>query len=125
MASDHHKIEVRLRACLTPVALVMLRKELSHGYELIERLEEFGLEQINGGTLYRTLRQSEKEGLCESEWENLEGGPARRMYYTTQAGDTYLNAWVQACKGYRRVIAALSQAYASRMTIRSSEHGGL
>lgn len=94
MASDHHKIEVRPRNWLTPVALVILRKEPSHGYELIERSEEFGFEQISAGTLYRTLKQMEKEGLCESEWETLEGGPACRMYYITEAGDEYLDAWV-------------------------------
>jgi PadR family transcriptional regulator PadR len=110
---------------LTPVALVVLRKESSYGYQLMERLAtEFGFEQINAGTLYRTLRQMEKEGLCESEWETSKGGvPARRMYYITEAGQAYLDAWVQACKEYRRVMDALSRAYTSRTTPRSSEHG--
>jgi PadR family transcriptional regulator PadR len=110
---------------LTPVALVVLRKESSYGYQLMERLAtEFGFEQINAGTLYRTLRQMEKEGLCESEWEASKGGvPARRMYYITEAGQAYLDAWVQACKEYRRVMDALSRAYTSRTTPRSSEHG--
>lgn len=99
-----------------PVALVILREEPSHGYELMERLEEFGFEQINAGTLYRTLRQMEKEGLCDSEWETSEGGgPARRMYFITEAGEAYLDDWVQACKGYRRVMAALSRAFTIRV----------
>lgn len=110
---------------MTPVALVILRKESSYGYELMERLAtEFDFEQINAGTLYRTLRQMEKEGLCESEWETSEGGgPARRMYYITEAGQVYLDTWVEACKEYRRVMDALSRAYTSRITPRSSEHG--
>jgi hypothetical protein len=46
------------------------------------------------------------------------------MYYITEAGEAYLNAWVQACKEYRRVMDALSRAYKSRrMTPHSSEHG--
>ena len=73
----------------------------------------------------RTLKQMEKEGICESEWETLEDGPACRMYYITEAGDEYLDAWVPACKEYRRVIGALSQAYTSRIATRSSEHGEL
>jgi hypothetical protein len=57
----------------------------------MERLEEeFGFEQISAGTLYRTLRQTEKEGLCKSEWETSESGPARRMYSITEAGEEYL-----------------------------------
>jgi poly-beta-hydroxybutyrate-responsive repressor len=90
----------------------------------MERLAtEFGFEQINAGTLYRTLRQMEKEGLCESEWETSQSGPARRTYAITEAGQAYLDAWVQACKEYRRVMDALSRAYTSRTTPRSSEHG--
>jgi PadR family transcriptional regulator PadR len=117
------KIVARPRNWLTPVALVVLHEESSYGYELMERLAtEFDFEQINAGTLYRTLRQMEKEGLCESEWETSKGGgPARRMYYITEAGQAYLDAWLRACKEYRRVMDALSRAYASRTTRRSSE----
>ena len=117
------KIVARPRNWLTPVALVVLHEESSYGYELMERLAtEFDFEQINAGTLYRTLRQMEKEGLCESEWETSKGGgPARRMYYITEAGQAYLDSWLRACKEYRRVMDALSRAYASRSTRRSSE----
>ena len=45
MAAEQ-KIEVRPRNWLTPVALVLLREESSYGYELMDRLEEFGFEQI-------------------------------------------------------------------------------
>ena len=109
---------------MTPVALVVLHEESSYGYELMERLAtEFDFEQINAGTLYRTLRQMEKEGLCESEWETSKGGPARRMYYITEAGQAYLDSWLRACKEYRRVMDALYRAYTSRTTPRSSGHG--
>jgi poly-beta-hydroxybutyrate-responsive repressor len=125
LASDHLKIEVWPKNWLTPVALVVLRKKPSYGYELIECLKEFGFEQVNAGTLYRALRQIDNEGLCEPKWETLEGSPARRMYYITAAGDGYLDAWVQACKRYRRVMDALSQAYTSKVATRSFEHGEL
>jgi len=118
-------IEVRPTNWLTPVALVILHEESSYRYELMERLAlDFDFENINAGTLYRTLRQMEKEGLCESEWETSQSGLARRMYYITKAGQAYLDAWVEAVKEYRRVIDALSQAYArSRTTRRSFEPG--
>ena len=118
-------IGVRPRNWLLPVALLVLRKESSYGYQLIERLaSDFDFEHIIAGTLYRTLRQMEKEGLCESEWEtSKDGGPARRMYYITEAGQAYLDAWVEAAKEYRWVIDALSKAYTSRTTPRSSEPG--
>jgi DNA-binding PadR family transcriptional regulator len=56
--------------------------------------EEFGFEPINPGSVYRTLRQMEKEGLCESEWETSHssnnGGPPRRVYKITDEGEAYL-----------------------------------
>ena len=75
------KVQARPRKWLTPVTLVLLEEEPSHGYELMERMEEeFGLEQINPGSVYRTLRQMENEGLCQSEWDppsSTKGGPPR------------------------------------------------
>jgi PadR family transcriptional regulator, regulatory protein PadR len=108
------KIEVRPRNWLTPVALVLLREESSYGYELMERLEEFGFEQIRAGTLYRTLRRMEMEGLCKCEWETPKGGPARRMYSITEAGESYLAAWAEGCKQYQNVMDCFYRAYTSR-----------
>lgn len=56
----------------------------------------------------------EKEGLCESEWETYECGPARRMYSVTNAGVEYLDSWAEACKKYQQVLDSFSQAYACR-----------
>jgi len=108
------KIEARPRNWLTPVALVSLQEESSYGYELMERLEEFGFEQISAGTLYTTLRRMEQEGLCKSAWERFEGGPARRMYSITENGEAYLAAWAEACKQYQNVMDCFYQAYTSR-----------
>src|SRR5215208_4669759 len=107
-------IEARPRNWLTPVALVLLREESSYGYELMERLEQFDFEQISAGTLYRTLRRAEKEGLSKSEWETSEGGLVRRMYSITEAGEEYLAAWAQACEQYQNVMDSFARAYSSR-----------
>src|SRR5215208_8236562 len=114
MAAEQ-KIEARPRNWLTPVALVLLREESSYGYELMERLEEFGFEQIRAGTLYRTLRRTEQEDLSKSEWETPRGAPARRMYSITEAGEEYLAAWAQACKQYQNVMDSFYRAYTSSL----------
>ena len=117
------KIDARPRKWLTPVALVILREENSYGYKLMERVTQFGFEEMSAGTLYRTLRQMEQEGLCISEWETAQGGPARRMYSVTQEGLAYLDAWAEACKQYQRVLSSFAQAYTSNRSLRSSsEH---
>jgi poly-beta-hydroxybutyrate-responsive repressor len=109
---------------LYPVVLVVLQEDdPSYGYEIMERLTtEFGFEQINPGTVYRTLRQMEKEGLCGSEWvTSASDSLARRTYHLTNDGEAYLDAWVEACKEYSKVMDALSQAYASRKPQTQSE----
>jgi PadR family transcriptional regulator PadR len=108
------KIEARPRNWLTPVTLVLLKEESSYGYEILERLEEFGFEQISAGSLYRSLRRTEKEGLSKSEWDTSEFGPARRMYSITESGEEYLAAWAQACEQYQNVMDSFARAYTSR-----------
>jgi PadR family transcriptional regulator, regulatory protein PadR len=113
-AASLNNLDVRPRNWLTPVALVMLREEGTHGYELMERIAEFGFEQINPGTLYRVLRQMEKEGLCESEWETSNGGAACRVYSVTDAGEGYLEDWAEGCKKYQRVMDSFFLAHTCR-----------
>ena len=110
---------------MIPVALVLLQEENSYGYELMERMEEeFGFEQINAGSVYRALRQMEKEGLCSSEWDvqAQEGGgpPPRRMYAITEEGEAYLEAWAKACEKYHHLMDQFAQVFRRRPP-RSSE----
>ena len=88
------------------MALVTLRDESSHGYVLLERLTQFGFEKINPGTLYRTLRQLEKEGLCKSEWDhsNGGGGPACRVYSITNSGEAYLARGPRSARSTNRFL---------------------
>jgi len=106
------------------VTLVLLKEDNSYGYELMERIEEeFGFEPINAGSVYRALRQMEKEGLCSSEWDvRAEEGllPPRRMYAVTDAGEAYLEAWAEACSKYHRLMDQFARVYGRRSS-RSSE----
>ncbi len=110
------EVEVRPRNWLVPVILLTLREWNSYGYELMERTAAFGFEAMNPGTLYRTLRQMEKEGVVESKWETSKGGPARRMYTITDAGEAYLDFWAEALEQYRRNMDAFFSLYTGRPT---------
>ena len=117
------KVQARPREWLTPVTLLLLKEENSHGYELMKRMEEeFGFEEMNPGSVYRTLRRMENEGLCSSEWDvsDAEGGVPRRVYAITKTGESYLEAWAKACKEYQQLMDEFARVYAGR-TARSSE----
>ncbi|HVM36715.1 MAG TPA: helix-turn-helix transcriptional regulator [Actinomycetota bacterium] len=95
-----------LRACL----LLLVSEQPSHGYDLLERLDEVGVGKADPGGLYRALRAMEQEGLMRSVWQTSEIGPARRTYELTEEGSDWLHAWAATL---RKTKKALSQ-YLSR-----------
>jgi PadR family transcriptional regulator PadR len=95
---------------------VLLRQCNRYGYELMDRAVEFGFETLNPGTVYRTLRKMENDGLCESKGETSCGGPARRMYSITDAGGAYLDLWVKSLEHYQRTMDTLLQLYKSGLS---------
>ena len=126
MAKEDKKREVEVRPMnwLVPVILLTLREWNSYGYELMERTAAFGFEAMNPGTLYRTLRQMEKEGVVESKWETSKGGPARRMYTITDAGEAYLDFWAEALEQYRRNMDAFFSLYTGRPAMNKKNDKG-
>jgi PadR family transcriptional regulator len=90
--------QVRPKNLLVPVILMELQQWDSYGYELMEKTARFWQEAINPGTLYRTLRQMEKNGDVKSTWTTAKTGPARRMYSITEAGEACLESWITALK---------------------------
>ena len=68
--------------------LTMVAEGPVHGYEILIRLKERGM-PLNPGSLYRTLRALEAQGMVESRW-SMGGGPARRLYEITPKGVSYL-----------------------------------
>ncbi|BBL79743.1 hypothetical protein RxyAA322_15970 [Rubrobacter xylanophilus] len=118
-------VEARPRNWLVPVILLSLRDWNSYGYELMERAAKFGFEAMNPGTLYRTLRQMEKDGIVKSTWETSKGGPARRMYSITDAGRAYLDFWAKSLEQYQQMMDTFFRMYTGRpMRDREDEERG-
>ena len=109
-----HKAEARPRNWAQPVILVLLREWNSYGYEMMERMAEFGFEAMNPGTLYRTLRHMEKNGAVKSAWDTSKGGPPRRVYSITDAGEAYLDFWVKSLEQYQRNVDTFFGLYTGK-----------
>ncbi len=101
---------------LVPVVLLMLREWSSYGYELMEKMTAFGLAAMNPGTFYRTLRQMEKDGMVSSSWDTSVGGPARRVYSITDAGEAYLKYWADSLNQYQQMMNTFFQFYTNTGT---------
>jgi len=99
------------RSWCVPVILLMLRQWNSYGYELMEKLTTFGLQAMNPGTFYRTLRQMEKDGMVISTWDTSATGPARRIYSITEVGEAYLKLWAESLDQYQKMMNTFFELY--------------
>ncbi len=99
------------RDFLIPYILLALSMQRAHGYFIEQYLRGIGLANVEMSTLYRTLRQMEKDGLVYSTWEPGPEGPARRIYSLTDAGRWWLDAGAAALSGYRALIDRFFGSY--------------
>lgn len=75
-----------LRGVLELCTLAVLADGPAHGYAVAQQLEESGLGQIKGGTLYPLLTRLETAGLLTSTWEAGDAGPGRKVFAVTRKG---------------------------------------
>jgi PadR family transcriptional regulator len=95
-----------------PSLLLLLREGPLHGYELLERIPELGVEgRVDIGNLYRLLRALEEEGLVTSEWSADLPGPAKRTYELTAEGRRLLDRWAEALQRAEETISSFLKRY--------------
>lgn len=94
-----------------PVLLLLLKDWNAHGYELMQKLTQFGLQSIDQGNFYRILRQLEKEELVTSVWDTTSSGPAKRIYSITKAGEQYLDIWANSLGQYQQMLNQFFNMY--------------
>ena len=101
------------RDFLAPFVLLAVSMQRAHGYVIEDYLRALGLFGITMSTLYRTLRQMEKDGFLESTWEPGPTGPARRVYTITDAGHVWLDSSATMLNAYRQTIDRFFGLYAT------------
>jgi PadR family transcriptional regulator PadR len=104
------------RDLLTAYTLLLLRNWNMHGYQLMQQLMQFGFRSADPGTVYRLLRQLEKQGFVRSSWETGEAGPARRTYTITDAGEAFLRTWATAIENYQKTLKFWTDLYSGMLT---------
>ena len=102
----------RVARLLEPTLLLLLHQGLSHGYAFLERLDEFGLAEIDPSAVYRALRDMEARGWAVSTWDDEQTqGPPRRLYRLTPLGDEMLDTWVSDLADTKQIIEHLTSSY--------------
>lgn len=80
-----------LRGVLTAAVLSIVSEGETYGYLVAQRLGEAGLGVVKGGTLYPLLTRLEQDGDVVSSWREGRGGPGRKYYSITPAGEERLS----------------------------------
>lgn len=102
-----------MRLILRPALLLLLAEEDSHGYELIEQLDQLGFEpgSLDSSIIYRDLRDMEERGLIQSTWDDDSKGPRRRVYHIRESGLDRLCGWLESLDQVRERIEVLQARY--------------
>lgn len=100
--------------------LVLLAEKNLHGYEITKELNETFEVITDAGTVYRALRQLERDGCISSWWNPTEQGPPRRLYALTPHGGAALRRWSEALEQYRSNLETFFALYQQRRHAGSS-----
>ncbi len=97
---------------LRPCLLLLLSEQSAHGYELMERLKDFGFSRDPGG-LYRVLRALERDAQVTSHWEASGAGPDRCLYTVSPLGRHWLAAWADTLADTKRTLDIYQGRYSA------------
>ncbi|MCL4407902.1 MAG: helix-turn-helix transcriptional regulator [Thermotogae bacterium] len=107
-SSKFENIGMKMNPVFT-IALLLIDQKPSHGYELVDRMEEFGISVKDQTFIYRILRMLEMNGLVESKWDTSDPGPAKHVYSITEDGKKNLKNLIQELKSsvemYQKLIS--------------------
>ncbi|MDO9546141.1 MAG: helix-turn-helix transcriptional regulator [Pelolinea sp.] len=106
----------RGRNLLRPTLLFLMHQGPAHGYDLVDKLRSFGIEDIDPSLIYRALRDMEEEGSIQSTWdEEKTQGPPRRVYTLTSEGNDSLQFYIEDLQTTRNRIDQLLKEYTQHM----------
>ena len=96
-----------MRGVLSLCVLSVVADGETYGYAVAQRLQEAGLGAVKGGTLYPVLARLELDGLLVSSWREGAGGPGRKFFAVTPAGESALTERVADWTTFADRAAAL------------------
>src|SRR5438105_1154305 len=96
-----------LKGVLTLLLLQLLAERESYGYEVVQRLHEYGLTGVLEGTVYPALTRLEREKRLTSRLVASPSGPARKYYRLTPAGHEALAVGTASWADLAGIVSAV------------------
>jgi PadR family transcriptional regulator PadR len=98
-----------LKGVLSLALLRLLAERESYGYELVTRLHELGLTEVQDGSVYPALGRLERDGHVTSRLVASSSGAARKYYRPSPAGYAALAhielAWVSLVRALAPIVS--------------------
>ncbi|BBE31444.1 PadR family transcriptional regulator [Tepiditoga spiralis] len=98
---------------LSSIILLLIAEKPSYGYELVERLKEFGITLIgngNMGRIYTFLSDFETNDLITFNWDTTYS-PPRKIYTITDKGLEFLSEIKKEMDGLKNTIEIYEKKY--------------
>ncbi|MFC4803317.1 PadR family transcriptional regulator [Neobacillus sp. GCM10023253] len=96
-----------LKGILEGCILSIIEKETVYGYELSQKLQQFGLNDVSEGSIYPILLRLQKEGLIKGEMRASPTGPKRKYYQLTIQGETAISEFREEWKNIQKPVDKL------------------
>ncbi|GGH73182.1 PadR family transcriptional regulator PadR [Pullulanibacillus pueri] len=96
-----------LKGILEGCILSIIHKESVYGYELSQKLQAFGLNDVSEGSIYPILLRLQKEQFIEGEMRPSPTGPKRKYYKTTEKGLEALIAFQQEWNSIQKPVETI------------------
>jgi PadR family transcriptional regulator PadR len=104
MASSNGRRSQLLRGVLDLCLLAVVEEEPAYGYEMTKRLRARGLSIVGEGSIYPLLGRLERDGLVETYRAASNGGPPRKYYRASPAGQRVLAAGLSEWRAARDAV---------------------
>jgi PadR family transcriptional regulator, regulatory protein PadR len=100
-----------MASSLGPIVLLILKRQESYGYEIIQQLKDKTGRQLSvaEGTLYPVLKKMEEKEWIAGDWKKADNGRERRYYSITTKGNLELEEQVSQWSFINNLIHNLWQ----------------
>lgn len=83
-----------LKGILEGCLLAIIKEGEVYGYELAEKLGEYGFDSLSEGTIYPLLIRMQKENLVITTLKKSTAGPSRKYYSLSEKGESELGVFI-------------------------------
>lgn len=99
------------RGTLEGCILKIINDDEVYGYEIAEKLKEYGINEVSEGTIYPLLLRLERNGVLNSVKKESPLGPKRKYYSLSELGKQELKSFYENWKELRDGIDKMFRDY--------------